>query len=96
MLLPDLAVPLGPQTGGNIHAGADLATEMCDREGSFLAFAETRAAREAAGDPRASLAERYGQAARPRAQVAAAAEALVAARLLLPEDAAAFIAAARP
>ena len=96
VLLPDLAVPLGTQTGWNIHAGAGLATEMCDREGSFLAFAETRAAREAAGDPRASLAERYGQAARPRAQVAAAAEALVAARLLLPEDAAAFIAAARP
>ncbi|MES2713525.1 MAG: alpha/beta hydrolase domain-containing protein, partial [Pseudomonadota bacterium] len=96
VLLPEMAVPLGTQTGWNIHAGAGLATEMCDREGSFLAFAPTRAAREAAGDPRPSLEERYGTAARPRARVAAAAEALVATRLLLPEDAAAFIAAARP
>ncbi|MBR0657264.1 alpha/beta hydrolase domain-containing protein [Plastoroseomonas arctica] len=96
VLLPDLAVPLGTQTGWNIHAGAGLAAEMCDREGSFFAFAETRAARDAAGDPRLSLAERYGAVGRPRDRVVAAADSLVAARLLLPEDAAAFVAAARP
>ena len=56
-----------------------------------LAFAPTRAEREAAGDPRPSLEERYGGREAYVAKVKAAAEALVAERLLLPADAAAYV-----
>ena len=59
-----------------------------------LPFAEDRAAREAAGDPRRSLRERYGSRARYAAEVREAADALARDRLMLPEDAAAFAAAA--
>ncbi|HEY4250841.1 MAG TPA: alpha/beta hydrolase domain-containing protein [Roseomonas sp.] len=93
--LPDLAVPLGTQTGWNIRAGEGLGGELCDREGSFFPFAPTRAARDAAGDPRPSLEERHGGDRRPEAAVRAAVAALVRDRLLLPEDGEAFVAAAR-
>jgi hypothetical protein len=59
-----------------------------------LPFAETRAAREAAGDPRPSLAERYPTPAAYVAQVKSAADHLVAERLLLPADATAMVTAA--
>jgi hypothetical protein len=68
---------------------------LCDRDGSRIPFADTRAEREAADDPRPSLAERYGSRATYVAKVKEAATALVAERLLLPADAEAFIAAAR-
>lgn len=60
---------------------------MCGFTGSFIPFAATKAAREAAGDPRPSLEERYGDHAGYVAAVRAAAARLVAARLLLPADA---------
>lgn len=50
---PDIAVPLGTYTGwlpGNPVSGA----------GVFVPFARTRAEREAMGDPRLSIEERYG------------------------------------
>ena len=52
-----------------------------------MPFAATRAAREAAGDPRLSVAERYADSAAYIAAVRAAAAEMVAARLLLPQDA---------
>jgi len=91
--LPSIAVPLGTYTGWNLYKAAP--SEMADRDGSFIAFAATRAERVAAGDPRPSLAERYGSREAYAAKVEAAAAALVAERLLLPEDAASFVAAAR-
>ena len=94
VLLPDIAVPLGTYTGWNMYAAEGLRGELCDREGSFAPFAEDRAAREAAGDPRRSLRERYGSRARYAAEVREAADALARDRLMLPEDAAAFAAAA--
>ena len=60
----------------------------------MLPFAETRAAREAARDPRPSLEERYPTPAAYATAVKAAAEHAVAERLLLPEDAEAVTAAA--
>ena len=71
-----------------------LRGELCDREGSFAPFAEERAAREAGGDPRRSPRERYGSRARYAEAVREAADALARDRLMLPEDAAAFAAAA--
>ena len=61
--LPDIAVPRGTFTGWNLYAAPYPDGELADRDGTFLAFAETRAAREAAGDPRPSLRERYADAA---------------------------------
>jgi len=90
--LPHLAVPLGTYTGTNVYK--DFPSELCDRDGTFIPFARTRADRERTGDPRPSLEERYGTRDAYVAKVKAAADALIAARLLLPEDAARTIEAA--
>jgi hypothetical protein len=91
--LPSIAVPLGTYTGWNVYKAQP--GELADRDGSLIPFARTRAEREAAGDPRPSLEERYGSREAYVAAVEAAAAALVAERLLLPGDAAALVAAAR-
>jgi len=90
--LPHLAAPLGTYTGTNVYK--DVPTELCDRDGMFIPFARTRADRERSGDPRLSLEERYGSREAYVAKVKAAVDALVAARLILAEDAARYVAAA--
>ena len=90
--LPPIAVPLGTYTGWNVYRAQP--GELADRDGSLIPFARTRREREAAGDPRPSLEERYGTREAYVAKVKAAAEALVAERLLLPADAAAYVKAA--
>jgi Alpha/beta hydrolase domain len=89
---PDIAVPLATSTGWNVYR--DEPGELCDRDGSYIPFAKTKAEREAAGDPRPSLEERYGDRDAYVAKVKAAADALVAERLLLRADADAFVKAA--
>ena len=84
--LPSIAVPLGTHTGWNVYR--DQPDELADRDGSFIAFARTKADREALDDPRPSLEERYGSREAYAAKVEAAAQALVGERLLLPDDAA--------
>jgi len=91
--LPPIAVPLGTYTGWNVYRAQP--GELADRDGSLIPFARTRHQREAASDPRPSLEERYGDRGTYAAQVQAAAEALVAERLLLPADAARYVEAAR-
>ena len=91
--LPPIAVPLGTHTGWNRYRAQPK--ELADRDGTFIPFARTRREREAANDPRPSLEERYGSRAEYVARVEAAAAALVAERLLLPADAARYVAAAR-
>jgi hypothetical protein len=91
ILLPDLAVPLGTHTGWNFYRAEAMAGEFCDRDGAFVPFARTRAERLAVGDPRPSLEERYGNRATYVAEVRRAADQLVKDRLLLPEDAAAYV-----
>jgi hypothetical protein len=91
--LPPIAVPLGTYTGWNLYRAAS--GELADRDGSLIPFARTRAEREAGSDPRPSLEERYGNREAYVAAVEAAAAALVAERLLLPADAARYVAAAR-
>jgi hypothetical protein len=90
--LPPIAVPLATYTGWNLYAR--LPTELCDRDGTYIPFAKTKAEREAANDPRPSIAERYGSHADYAAKVRAAADQLVRDRLLLPADAAAYVRAA--
>jgi hypothetical protein len=92
--LPDIAVPLGTYTGFNLYAVPKLEGEMCDRDGSSLAFARTGVDR-AAGDRRRSLVARYGSVDRYGALVRAEADRLVRARLLLPEDADRYAARAK-
>jgi hypothetical protein len=91
--LPPIGVPLGTYTGWNAYKAQPC--ELCDRDGSLIPFARTKAEREIAGDPRPSLQERYRTRDAYVARVEAAAAALVAERLLLPVDAAAYIKAAR-
>jgi hypothetical protein len=90
--LPPIAVPLGTHTGWNVYRAQP--GELADRDGSLIPFARTRQEREAARDPRPSLEERYGSREAYVTKVRAAAEALVAERLLLPADAAAYVKAA--
>jgi hypothetical protein len=93
VLLPPIAVPLGTYTGWNLYAR--IPSELCDRDGSYIPFARTRAERQAAGDPRPSIAERYGSRETYVAKVRAVADALVRDRLLLPADAEAYVKAAQ-
>jgi hypothetical protein len=90
--LPPIAVPLGTYTGWNAYRAQPC--ELCDRDGSLIPFARDKRERETTGDPRPSLEERYGNRDAYVARVKAAAEALVADRLLLPADAAAYVTAA--
>jgi alpha/beta hydrolase family protein len=90
--LPPIAVPIATYTGWNVYKKEP--SELCDRDGSYIALSKTKAEREAAGDPRLSIEERYGSRADYVAKVKAAADALVAERLLLPADAAAYVQAA--
>jgi Alpha/beta hydrolase domain len=87
--LPPIAVPLGTYTGWNVYRAQPR--ELGDRDGSLIPFARTERERQSAGDPRPSLEKRYGSRDAYLAKVRAAAETLVAERLLLPADAAAYI-----
>ncbi|HEX3864804.1 MAG TPA: alpha/beta hydrolase domain-containing protein [Stellaceae bacterium] len=89
---PSIAVPLATYTGWNVYRSQP--DELADRDGSCIPFAATKAERDAAGDPRPSLAERYGNRDGYVAAVKTAAAELVAQRLLLQADADRFIAAA--
>jgi hypothetical protein len=89
--LPDIAVPLATYTGWNLYKRPYPEGELCDRDGSYSAFAATRAEREKAGDPRASIEERYASHADYVEKIKKAAAELVAARLLLQEDADAYV-----
>jgi hypothetical protein len=90
--LPPIAVPLATYTGWNLYAR--VPSELCDRDGSSIPFARTKAERDAAGDPRPSIEERYGVRDAYVAKVRAVADELVRSRLLLPADAAAYVRAA--
>ena len=86
--------PLGTYTGWNLRRAGFAEDELCQLRGTFVPFAETLAERLATGDPRPSLEERYGDHQGYVDAVRAAAEQLVAERLLLQQDADRAIAAA--
>lgn len=92
--LPDIAVPVATYTGWNLYKAPFPEGELCDRDGSYSAFPATPAERAKANDPRPSIAERYASPEDYASRVAAAAQALVAERLLLAEDAARYVSAA--
>lgn len=88
--LPIVAAPRATYTGWNPVAGAEGSQDLCTQMGGVLPFA----ARAVAGDPRPSLEALYPTPESYVAAVRAAADALVAERLLLPADAAAAVRAA--
>jgi len=88
--LPDIAAPLATYTGWNVRNEAmgsgGLMTSGAPLFGTTLPFPRTKAERDAAGDPRPAIDERYASKAAYLERVRAAAEDLVAQRLLLAED----------
>jgi Alpha/beta hydrolase domain len=95
---PDVAVPVATYTGWGLRAGnpADPVpiVDGCDASGQRIPFAETKAARLAAGDPRLSLQERYKDHATYVSLVTTAAQSLEQQRLLLDQDVQNYISAA--
>jgi len=92
--LPPVAAPVATTTGWALRREGFGLNDGCEGSGQLIPFAATQAERTAAGDPRLSLAERYGTHAAYVRAVTDAARALVDARLLLEEDAARYIDAA--
>jgi hypothetical protein len=85
--LPDVAVPLATYTGWNFRKPAIGAPgELVSLLGSSIPLPATRAAREAAKDPRKSIEERYRSQDDYLAKVEQAADALVKAGYLLVDD----------
>lgn len=80
-------VPVGTYTGWNLFRDDWLRYGMCSLLGTYVPFADTRAEREKAGDPRPSIEERYPTRDAYLAAIRKAAADLVAERFLLPEDA---------
>jgi hypothetical protein len=89
-----LQAPLGTYTAWNPVASGPLKGNEGSLAAGYIAFAQTRADRLAAGDPRLSVEERYGSQEGYNCVVRNAAERNVRARLLLPEDAERLIAQA--
>jgi len=78
--------PLGTYLGWNITADGIHAGQVCNYAGGYVPFARTRAEREAIGDPRLSLEERYGDHAGYVAAVRKAADRAMAQGFLLKAD----------
>jgi hypothetical protein len=85
--LPEIAAPAGTHVAWNPrHPSTGGEGQAVRFFGSTLPFAVTRAQREASGDPRPSLEERYGDRSGYEVSARKAAEALAEQRFLLPED----------
>ena len=85
--LPELRVPVATHTGWNLrHPDIGGPEQMLVFAGATLAFPRTRAKREASGDPRRSIQERYASRDAYLARVRDAARALAEDGYLLAED----------
>ena len=85
--MPDITVPVASHTGFNPrHEDTGGAGQLLEYVGSTVPLSADKAAREAAGDPRLSMAERYHSRDDYLAQIRAAAKALAEQRYILPYD----------
>ncbi|MCJ7590153.1 MAG: hypothetical protein MUO51_02245 [Woeseiaceae bacterium] len=85
--MPEIVVPLGTYTGWNLYnANFGPVDEVAHMSGSYIPFATTRAEREASGDPRPSIAERYSSRDQYLGLVAEAAIRLIDQGYLLDAD----------
>jgi hypothetical protein len=91
--VPEVAVPIGTFSGRNTRAEGFSQGELCGLSGSYIPFAVTKQERQASGDPRPSLEERYKSAQDYADRRKRAVAALVQQRYVLPEDADALAAA---
>ena len=84
--MPAVVAPVATYTGWNLRNPAiGVPDAPLGLAGGYIAFPRTRADREASGDPRPSIEERYDSFEEYRAQIVRAAEALVAEGYLLAE-----------
>jgi hypothetical protein len=87
LLPPTVAVPVATLTGWNLRAPkAGAANELLGLNGSYLHFAKTKKDRQANGDPRRSIEERYRDFDDYLKQFEAATRTLIKQRYLLAED----------
>ena len=85
--LPEVTVPLATYTGWNFRSvRAGVPGDLVPLVGSWMPFPATRAAKDAAQDPRRSVEERYASRADYLAKFKDAADALVKRGYLLPQD----------
>ena len=85
--VPEQAVPLATTTGWNFRSERiGNPSTILALTGSYIPFARTRAEREARGDPRRAIEERYSSRGNYLARVRAAADALSKDGYLLEED----------
>ncbi|MBN3787984.1 hypothetical protein G3N94_13905 [Burkholderia sp. Ac-20353] len=92
--LPPVAAPVATTTGWALRADAFGGADGCEGWGQFIPFATTEAQRQATGDPRPSLQERYRDHAGYVRAVTKAANKLAKHRLLLPSDVQRYISGA--
>jgi len=87
LLLPSVAVPLGTFTSWNLrHRSIGAENELLVLSGGYIAFSRSVDDRQASGDPRPAMSERYRDFDDYKRQFMAAAEKLVNDRYLLAED----------
>ena len=91
-VVPDCAAAPGKTSN---DTRADVPGTMCGNSGQFIPFARTLAERTRTTDPRLSLEERYDTTESYVTQITEAVNKLQARRLLLADDAAAYISDAR-
>jgi hypothetical protein len=85
--LPDVTVPLATYTGWNLrHPQIGAPERLMSLIGSTIPFPATEGQRAAKGDPRRSIAARYPGKAAYLDEVSHAAQCLIDAGYLLPED----------
>jgi Alpha/beta hydrolase domain len=92
VIATELAVPVATFTGWNLrHPSQGAPGDLMSMMGSTVPLARTAAERAAKGDPRPSIAERYGSRERYLSLVREAATRLVTARHALAEDVEAMV-----
>ena len=85
--MPEVAVPLATATGWNFRSeAAGNTSDIMSLIGLYIPFAKTRAEREAHGDPRRGIDERYRSRADYLARVRKAIDDLVRKRYVLEQD----------
>jgi hypothetical protein len=84
---PEIEAPVGTHTGWSLRKAGLAEGEMYSLTGSFIPFTRTKQEREATGDPRLSIEERYGSHADYVKAISHAVENLLALGFILKEDA---------
>ena len=83
---PLVEAPIATLLGWNTRTEEFAGPDLCDLLGSTIPLPKTKAAAQAAGDPRPSLEELYGSHHGYVQKITEAAKGLEAQRLMLPED----------